>query len=132
MGIYYTKNHEWVKVDYSADTSGSNKYLSIVGITDYAASQLGDIVFIKLPEQKEIKQSEVLCEIESVKAASDIFSPLSGRVVAANLALETKPELINESAQDQGWIVKLEIYNPDELNDLMDQASYKQYIQNLK
>ncbi len=122
MDIYFTKNHEWVKVDGE---------IGVVGITDYAASQLGDIVFIKLPEEKEYKQEEVLAEIESVKAASDIDSPLSGKVIEVNSKLKDNPEIINNSPQDEGWIAKIELINLGELKGLMNGQNYKQFIQTL-
>ncbi len=122
MDIYYTKNHEWVKVEQNT---------AFVGITEYAASQLGDIVFIKLPDLKQYKQDEILGEIESVKAASEIASPLSAKVVAVNSKLSNKPEIINNSPQDEGWIAKVELTSLEELKGLMDEDKYHQYIQTL-
>ncbi len=134
METYYTKNHEWIKIDKDQGSQDVGSKPSVtVGITNYAASQLGDIVFIKLPEQKEYKQGEVLGEIESVKAASDIFSPLSGKVLEVNLELQDNPELINSSSQDQGWIAKLETeMHPGEVEDLMDEEKYMNFIETLK
>ncbi len=122
MDIYYTKNHEWVKVEQNT---------AFVGITEYAASQLGDIVFIKLPDLKQHKQDETLGEIESVKAASEVASPLSAKVVAVNSKLNNNPEIINNSPQDEGWIAKVELTRPEELKGLMDEDKYHQYIQTL-
>ncbi|MCF7870923.1 MAG: glycine cleavage system protein GcvH [Candidatus Omnitrophica bacterium] len=124
MEIYFTKNHEWAKIDGN---------IAIIGITDYAASQLGDVVFIDLPKKdKDYKQDEVVAEIESVKAASDIYAPLSGKVTEVNSELDNAPETINSSPENDGWIAKLEIAGSDEINKLMNKEEYKQYLQTLK
>ncbi|MCF7872667.1 MAG: glycine cleavage system protein GcvH [Candidatus Omnitrophica bacterium] len=124
MVIYYTKNHEWAKVEEN---------IAIVGITEYAASQLGDVVFIDLPEMgKEYKQDQVVAEIESVKAASDIYAPLSGKVTEINSKLDDSPETINNSSENEGWIAKIEITNSDELDKLINKKQYEQYLQTLK
>lgn len=123
MDIYYTENHEWAKVEGN---------IAFVGITEYAVSQLGDIVFIKLPDEKEYRQNDTLGELESVKAASDVYSPLSGKLVAANLSLKDSPEIINKSPQDEGWVAKLELTKPDEIKSLMTQESYDRFLQTLK
>ena len=123
MNIFYTKEHEWVKVD------GNN---ASVGISHYAADELGDITFVELPEiDFEVEQSDVLCGIESVKAASDIFSPLSGKVVEVNDELEEQPELVNDSPEEEGWIAVLEMSDPSEVEDLMNQEDYEEYIKSL-
>ncbi|MCF7869665.1 MAG: glycine cleavage system protein GcvH [Candidatus Omnitrophica bacterium] len=124
MSIYYTKNHEWAKVEDN---------IAMVGITEYAVSQLGDVVFINLPEsEKSYKQDETLAEIESVKAASDIYSPLSGKVTELNSKLDNSPETINNSPETKGWIAKIEIINSDEINKLMNKEQYQQHLQTLK
>ncbi|MCF7875342.1 MAG: glycine cleavage system protein GcvH [Candidatus Omnitrophica bacterium] len=124
MDIYFTKNHEWAKVEEG---------VAIIGITEYAAVQLGDIVFIDLPEiGKECKKDETLAEIESVKAASDIYAPLSGKVTEINSDLDNSPETINNSPESKGWIAKIEITNSDEINKLMNKEQYQQHLQTLK
>ena len=123
MEIYYTKNHEWVKHD-------DNTWA--VGITQYAVSQLGDITFIELPPiGGVVKEGEVLCEIESVKAASDIYVPLSGSITEVNMSLENSPGIINSSPESDGWIVRMEISNPDEIQHLMNGEEYKKYLKEI-
>ncbi|MCF7887512.1 MAG: glycine cleavage system protein GcvH [Candidatus Omnitrophica bacterium] len=123
MDIYFTKNHEWAKVEGN---------IAIVGITEYAASQLGDVVFIDLPQKgKNYKQDETLAEIESVKAASDIYTPLSGKITEINSELDDSPEIINNSPENEGWIAKIELTNPDEIKSLFDKDSYNKYLQTL-
>jgi glycine cleavage system H protein len=124
MEIYFTKNHEWAKVEGNS---------AIIGITKYAVSQLGDIVFIKLPEEaKKYNQDEVISEIESVKAASDIYAPLSGKITEVNSKLDDSPETINDSPEDEGWIAKIELANSDEISRLISKEQYGQYLQTLK
>jgi glycine cleavage system H protein len=121
---YYTKEHEWVKV---------KEGIASVGITDYAAHQLGDITFVELPQVgKQVKQSEALCGIESVKAASDIYAPLSGKVVKVNDALEDKPEIVNESAEEAGWIAWIEPADLKELGNLLNRQQYDDYLRGLE
>lgn len=123
MEIYFTKNHEWAKVEGNSAT---------IGITEYAVSQLGDIVFIKLPEEaKKYNQDEVISEIESVKAASDIYAPLSGKITEVNSKLDDSPETINDSPESKGWIAKIELANSDEINQLITKGQYDQYLQTL-
>lgn len=123
MEIYYTKNHEWVKVDDNTAT---------VGITQYAVSQLGDITFVELPDiGSVIEKDGVLCEIESVKAASDIYVPLSGSIVEVNVSLENSPGIINSDPQSDGWIVRIKISNPDEIHRLMKDEEYKKYLKEI-
>ena len=124
METYYTKEHEWVRI---------KEGIVSVGITEYAAHQLGDVTFVELPQVgKSVKQFEVLCAIESVKAASDIYSPISGKVVEVNGKLEDAPELVNESAEDAGWICKLEAADSAEVGALMDAAAYAEYLKGLE
>lgn len=123
MSMYFTKDHEWVKVDGT---------FGIVGISDHAAHELGDITFVELPKiGAVVKQFGVLGSIESVKAASDIFAPLSGKVVSVNDVLDTTPETVNESAEDAGWMAKVEISNESELKNLMTQDQYNDYLKTL-
>jgi glycine cleavage system H protein len=120
---YYSKEHEWVKIEGNIAT---------VGITEFAAHQLGDITFVELPATgKSFGQFEVLCAIESVKAASDIYAPVSGKVVSVNEALETTPEIVNESAENAGWMACLEISDGKETDKLMNREQYEQYLKEL-
>ncbi|MBO8138877.1 MAG: glycine cleavage system protein GcvH [Thermosipho sp. (in: Bacteria)] len=115
----YTKTHEWIDTD-----SG------LVGITNHAQEELGDIVYVDLPEVgKEVKKGEVLLSIESVKAASDIYAPVSGKIVEVNSELDASPELVNEDAEGKGWLVKIEISNSDELNELLTEEEYKNFLE---
>jgi len=121
-GLYYTKKHEWLKVEGNT---------GIVGITDYAQEELGDIAYIDLPEKgKEIKKSEEICEIESVKAVSEVYSPVSGKIIDINTELGDKPEKVNETPYD-AWIVKIELSNKEEIKDLMDKKKYEDYLKSL-
>jgi glycine cleavage system H protein len=120
---FYTKEHEWVKVDGKTGT---------VGITDHAAHQLGDITFVELPSiGKTVKQFEVLCAIESVKAASDIYAPVSGKVTSVNQALNTSPETVNASPEDDAWMARLEMTDPTETSKLMNKEQYDEYKKGL-
>lgn len=115
-GLYYTKDHEWIKVEGTLGT---------VGITDYAQHALGDIVFVELPAEGDaFDQGEAFGAIESVKAASDSYMPVSGTVVGVNEALEDEPELLNEDCH-KNWMIKVEIEKPEELEDLMDDTEYE-------
>lgn len=123
-GYFYSKEHEWVKIEGNS---------AKVGISDYAQHKLGDITFVDLPKTgKQVKQFELLTGIESVKAASDIFSPMTGKVTEINSALEGAPELVNKSPFEQGWIARLEITNPAEASNLMDASAYKAYLDSLE
>ncbi|HWI40551.1 MAG TPA: glycine cleavage system protein GcvH [Verrucomicrobiae bacterium] len=123
MAIYFTKEHEWVNIDGNRAT---------VGISDYAAHQLGDVTYVELPVAgKSVKQFGNLCSIESVKAASDIYSPLSGTVLEVNGELETAPEIVNESAEEKGWMAVLEIADPSEVQGLMNREQYEEYLRSL-
>jgi glycine cleavage system H protein len=120
---FYTKEHEWVRIDGT---------VASVGITDHAAHQLGDITFVELPAVgKTVKQFEVLCAIESVKTASDIYAPVSGKVVEVNAALNDAPEVVNESPEEKAWMAKLEVADASELSKLMDRAQYLEYVKGL-
>ncbi|MBT0665251.1 glycine cleavage system protein GcvH [Geobacter pelophilus] len=120
---YYTKEHEWVKIEGNIAT---------IGITDFAAHQLGDVTFVELPATgKSVKQFEVLCAIESVKAASDIYAPVSGKVVSINEALETTPEIVNESAESAAWMACLEMSDTAEVAKLLSREQYEEYLKGL-
>lgn len=119
-GLKYSKDHEWVKVE-------GNK--AIIGITDYAQDSLGDIVFIDLPEVgRNVKAGDAVAVVESVKAASDVYSPVSGIVVEVNTALEASPELINQDPYGN-WILVLEMLDPGELDALMDAEGYERFCE---
>ncbi len=119
----YTKDHEWI------DLNGS---IATVGISEHAAKELGDITFVELPEvDEEATAGDVLTVVESVKAASDVFSPVTGIVCEINTALENNPQLINESAEDEGWICKISGVNTEEIEELMNEADYQDYVKNL-
>ncbi|WP_277058370.1 glycine cleavage system protein GcvH [Trichlorobacter lovleyi] len=121
--IYFTKEHEWVKV------SGTS---AVCGISDHAAHELGDITFVELPAiGKVVKQEEVMAAIESVKAASDIYAPVSGTVVKVNSELDDAPEKVNESAEEEAWMVELELADAAELSKLMTKAQYEAYLKTL-
>lgn len=123
MSMYFTREHEWVKV---------KEGIGAVGISEHAAHELGDITFVELPKMGAVvKQFGVLGSIESVKAASDIFAPLSGTVVKVNEALDTAPEIVNESAEDAGWMAWVEIADESELKNLMTQEQYNDYLKTL-
>ena len=123
MSMYFTKEHEWVKV---------KEGIGAVGISEHAAHELGDITFVELPKMGAVvKQFGVLGSIESVKAASDIFAPVSGKVVKVNEALEVAPEIVNESAEDAGWMAWVEIADESELKNLMTQEQYNEYLKAL-
>jgi len=116
----YTKEHEWIKPE-----GGHGR----VGITDYAQKELGDIVYVELPELgREVKQGEAFSSVESVKAVSDIYAPVSGKVIEVNRELEEKPELINQSPHGEGWIAVLELADPKELENLMTAEEYEKFI----
>ena len=116
--LRYTKEHEWVRVEGD---------LAIVGITDYAARQLGDIVFVELPETgRSLAQSDAVGVIESVKAVSDLFAPISGEVVEANAELTTSPELVNSDPFGKGWMLRILIADASQLGALLDQAAYEE------
>jgi glycine cleavage system H protein len=121
--MYYTKEHEWVKIDGSIAT---------VGISDYAAHQLGDITFVELPKLgKVVKQFDVLCAIESVKAASDIYAPVSGTVLSVNETLNTRPEVVNESPEEAAWMATMKMIDPSEAANLMNKEQYDEYRKGL-
>jgi len=122
-GLLYTKEHEWVKVEGDAAT---------VGISDYAQEQLGELVYVELPEVgKEFAAHKAMAVVESSKSASDVFSPVTGKVTQVNSELASKPELVNKDCYGDGWLCKLQITNRKSLGDLMDAKSYEEYLETL-
>lgn len=118
--LKYTNDHEWIKVD------GDDAY---VGITDFAQGELGDIVYVEIEtEGEDIEKGEVFGTVEAVKTVSDLFMPLSGKVVEVNEELENSPEIVNESPYEKGWMIKINLSNKDELNDLLSAEDYKEVI----
>ena len=121
---YYSEEHEWITIEGNTGT---------VGITDFAQEQLGDIVFAEVTKaNEEVTKDEEVAVVESVKAASDIFSPVSGLISEVNVLLEDTPETINSDPLDNGWIFKITITNPNELDDLMDLDSYNKFVESIK
>jgi glycine cleavage system H protein len=119
----YTKDHEWVRVDGDTAT---------VGITAYAAEQLGDVVFVELPDSgRALKQGDSAAVVESVKAASDLYSPISGEVVETNAALADNPGTVNQAPEGDGWFMRLKIADRGEIDALMDAAAYKAFVAGL-
>lgn len=119
----FTKDHEWVEVTGDVAT---------IGITAYAAEQLGDVVFVETPEiGKSVKQGDGLAVVESVKAASDVFAPVSGEVVGANTGLSDTPETVNQSPEGDGWFAKVKLANPAEVEALMDRDAYETFLATL-
>jgi glycine cleavage system H protein len=119
----YSKDHEYIRIEGD---------VGIVGISDYAQSQLGDVVFVELPATgKALSKGAEAAIVESVKAASEVYAPVSGEVTAVNSALEKAPGTINEDPQGEGWFMKIKLSNPSELGDLMSEADYKTYLASL-
>jgi glycine cleavage system H protein len=120
MEMFFSKEHEWVRV---------NGNVAIVGISEHAAHELGDVTYVELPKEgKSVKQFQGLASIESVKAASDIYAPVSGTVTKVNAELDARPEIVNESAEEAAWICELSIDDPAELKNLMTKAQYEAYL----
>ena len=123
MSRYFTKDHEWIEVSGDSAT---------VGITDYAQGQLGDITFVELPaEGAALSTGDSASVVDSVKAASDVYAPVSGTVTAANAALEETPELVNSDPEGEGWLWQMSLSDSNELGNLMDEAAYKEYVAGL-
>ncbi len=117
----YAKTHEWVQVEGKVAT---------VGISNFAQDKLGDVVYVDLPQVgKVVKKGETLMSIESVKAASDVYAPVSGKVLQVNEKLNDQPELVNKDPEGEGWLVKIEMTNPNELNELLDEGAYKKHCE---
>lgn len=123
MSRYFTDEHEWVDMDGDIAT---------IGITDYAQQQLGDIVFVELPaEGATFEKGDDAAVVESVKAASDVYAPVSGEVVEVNSALEEEPALVNSDAEEEGWFFRLRLADASELEGLMDEAAYNKFLKGL-
>ena len=119
--LKYTKEHEWLRVESETTV--------VVGITEYAADELGDVVFVELPDVgAEVMAMGEFGEIESVKAVSELYSPVNGTVVERNEQLEDTPELVNESAYDDGWMIRIELSDPSQLDGLMSAAGYEEFL----
>jgi glycine cleavage system H protein len=119
----FTKEHEWVKVEGD---------IAVVGITDYAQKELGDVVYVELPEVGNTYEKDEACSnIESVKAVSDIYAPVSGEITEVNESLEDKPEIVNKDPYGDGWLFKLKLENPDELEELMNAEAYDEYVKGI-
>ena len=119
MSVYYTREHEWIRVDGDTAT---------VGITDFAQGQLGDIVFVDVPEAgRQVSKGGEAAVVESVKAASDVYAPVSGEVVEGNAALADEPALVNSDPEGEGWFFKLRLSDPSELDGLLDADAYKSF-----
>ena len=119
--LKYTEEHEWVLIEDDVAT---------IGITDFAQDQLGDVVFVELPDVgDELESGKALGVVESVKAVSDVYSPLSGEVVEINEELPDEPELLNTSPYEDGWMIKLKISDPSELDSLMDASDYQDFVE---
>src|SRR5579863_10010398 len=119
--LRFTKDHEWIRLDGD---------IAVVGITDYAQSQLGDVVYVELPETgRRVEKGKEAAVVESVKAASEIYAPVSGEVVETNTSLVGDPAKVNADAEGEGWFVKLRIADPREFDDLLDEAAYKRFVE---
>jgi glycine cleavage system H protein len=123
--VQYTKEHEWVRIEEDGSV--------VVGITDYAQEQLGDIVFVELPEPSDdsVIKDEPFAVVESVKAVSDVYAPLSGRVTEVNDELPNSPEIINQDPYGDGWLVRMELDSKEELEELMGAAEYEEMVAEL-
>ena len=121
MSVYYSKDHEWIRVEGDTAT---------VGITDFAQGQLGDVVFVEVPEAgRHIAQGSEAAVVESVKAASDVYSPVGGDVIEGNQALVDEPALVNSDPEGEGWFFKLRLADTSELNDLMNADQYRAFCE---
>jgi glycine cleavage system H protein len=119
--LKYTKQHEWLRIESETTV--------VVGITEYAADELGDVVFVELPDVgADVTAMSVFGEIESVKAVSELYSPVSGTVAERNEELDDTPELVNDLAYREGWMIKIELSDSSQLNDLMSAADYEQFL----
>jgi len=123
MSLYFTKEHEWIRVDGDAGT---------VGISNHAQEALGDIVFAEVPDSgRSLNKGDEAAVVESVKAASDVYAPVGGEVVEGNPALADDPALINRDPEGEGWFFKLKLSDPAELEGLMDEAAYREWVKTL-
>ncbi|MCX7759870.1 MAG: glycine cleavage system protein GcvH [Hydrogenothermaceae bacterium] len=122
--LYYTKEHIWVKIELDVAT---------IGITDYGQHQLGDVVFVDLPElNREVESGEVIASVESVKAVSEIYSPLTGKIISINEDLSNDPSVINSDPYGDGWICDIQLKDPQEIEDLMTADDYRAYLEELE
>lgn len=118
--LKYTKDHEWVKIDGN---------VALVGVTDFAQSELGDIVYVEIETEGEVlNKEEVFGSVEAVKTVSDLFMPLSGKIIEFNSDLDKNPEAVNKDPYGKGWMIKIELSNTEEVADLLDAASYQNHI----
>lgn len=123
MSRHFTEEHEWIEVEGMS---------ALIGITDHAQSQLGDVVFVEVPEAgRKLAKGEAAAVVESVKAASDVYAPVSGTVTEANWALETDPALINSDPEGAGWFYRLDLADPSEIANLMDEEAYRALVAKL-
>jgi glycine cleavage system H protein len=123
MSVYFTKEHEWIRIDGETAT---------VGISNHAQEQLGDIVFAEVPEAgRKLSKGQEAAVVESVKAASDVYAPVSGEVIEGNQAVADDPALVNSDPEGQGWFFKVKLDNPGELDGLMDEAAYQDWVKTL-
>ena len=123
MSVYYTKEHEWIQLEGDSAT---------VGITDYAQSQLGDVVFVEVPEAgRQLSKGGEAAVVESVKAASDVYAPVSGEVIEGNQALVDQPDLVNTDPEGAGWFFRIRLAGTGELDGLMDQSAYRAFCDSL-
>lgn len=123
MTTYYSKDHEWIAVDSGVAT---------IGITNYAQEQLGDVVFVELPDAgKSLSQGDEAAVVESVKAASEVYAPIDGEIVEANGALVDEPAKVNEDPEGGAWFIKMKVADAGQLEDLLDEAAYKAYVETL-
>ena len=121
--VKFTEDHEWIRIEGDTGT---------IGITDYAQEQLGDVVYVELPDVgRKIEKGKDMAVVESVKAASEVYAPVSGTVAAINDKLTAEPATVNSAAMGDGWFVKIKLSNPSELDKLMDEAAYKKYVEGL-
>lgn len=120
MHMHYTDSHEWVKVTDSTAT---------IGVSQFAQKELGDIVHVELPKVgAEVKKGQEIAVLESTKAAADVYAPVSGEIAEVNELLQNHPEIINESSEEKGWLVRLTLKDPAELESLMDQSKYEEFV----
>ena len=123
MSLYFTKEHEWVRVEGDTAT---------VGISDHAQEQLGDIVFAEVPEAgRRLSKGQEAAVVESVKAASDVYSPVSGEVIEGNPGVADDPAIVNSDPEGEGWFFKLKLDNPGELDGLMEEGAYREWVKTL-
>jgi glycine cleavage system H protein len=123
MSLYFTRDHEWIRVDGDTAT---------IGISNHAQEALGDIVFAEVPEPgRRVSKGQEAAVVESVKAASDVYAPVSGEVIESNPAVADDPAIINRDPEGEGWFFKLKLDNPGELDGLMDKAAYREWVKTL-